>query len=737
MQEPPDADDPFYILATPSRAGLSAPVLKHGDTFAVFNGHGDMVSGGDTEHGLYHDGTRFLSRLQIRIARKRPLLLSSGVTDHNELFRADLTNPDITEDGHVVLARDVLHLSRSRFLWDGVCHERLQLMSYREEPTSLRVQVDFDADFADIFEVRGTPRPKRGEMLPRAASGARVELAYHGLDGLVRTTSIQWTTAPRDVSGRAACFDLALRPREPVTLDLTITCALSSGRAAAVTAAAPADAAQEPSARPYDGALHEVLSGHASDKAAYCEIAASNAELDAWLRRSLADVQMMCTDMPSGPYPYAGVPWYNTTFGRDGIVTALELLWVNPRIARGVLGHLAALQASSYDPEADAEPGKILHEARGGEMAALGEVPFRRYYGSVDATPLFVVLAAAYYRRTADLGFVRSIWPNIEAALAWIERDGDSDGDGFVEYSRRSHTGLVNQGWKDSHDAVFHADGSLAEPPIALCEVQAYVYQARRGAALLAAAMDRADLAAAQEEKAEALRDRFERAFWCDELSTYGIALDGEKRLCRVRTSNAGHCLFGAIAAPERARRVAAQLLSPELFSGWGIRTLATSEVRYNPMSYHNGSVWPHDNAIIAAGMSRYGLADTTLETFKALFQASRFVRSRRLPELLCGFARRPGEGPTLYPVACSPQSWAAGAPFMLLEACLGLSIDALSRRVSLRRAVLPDVVDDIVVKNLQVTPHRTVDLLLERHAQDVGVTVLRRDPEVEIVVLK
>jgi glycogen debranching enzyme len=723
MQEPADSDDPFYILATGPRAVVAGPVLKHGDTFAVFDTHGDMVFAGDGEHGLYHDGTRFLSRLLLLVARKRPLLLSSGVVDHNEVFRADLTNPDIAAEGHVVLARDVLHVARCRLLRDAACHERLQLASFKNQPISIELRLDFDADFADIFEVRGTPRPRRGEALKRIVGESGVDLPYRGLDGVLRTTCIRWSLPPRQVSGRAVCFDLTLPPRETTTLDLTITCTSSDAPAAPVQG--------------FDGALHAMLVRHASDREAYCEVASSNADFDGWIRRSLADVQMMCTDTPFGPYPYAGVPWYNTVFGRDGIVTALELLWVNPRIARGVLGCLASLQATSMDPEADAQPGKILHEARGGEMANRGEVPFRRYYGSVDATPLFIVLASEYYKRTDDLDFVRTLWPNIEAALAWIERHGDADGDGFVEYARFSRSGLVNQGWKDSHDAVLHADGSPVQPPIALCEVQAYVYEARRGAARLAAALDRPATAVAQEEKAEALRDRFEQAFWCDELSTYGLALDGDKRLCRVRASNAGHCLFGGIAAPERARKVAAQLLGADFFSGWGIRTLAASEPRYNPMSYHNGSVWPHDNALIAAGMSRYGLTSSTLTVTRGLFEASRFIGSRRLPELFCGFARRPGEPPTLYPVACSPQAWSAGAPFMLLQACLGLSIDARRGRIVLDRAALPGAVHEITLKNLVIAKDRTLDLLLERHADGVGMTVLRRDPDIEIVELK
>ena len=383
-----------------------------------------------------------------------------------------------------------------------------------------------------------------------------------------------------------------------------------------------------------------------------CQVRSSDGRFDSWVRRAESDLHMLTSDTPTGPYPYAGVPWFNTPFGRDGIITSLECLWLRPDLARGVLAYLAATQATAVIPEQDAEPGKILHETRGGEMAALKEIPFGRYFGSVDATPLFVLLAGAYYERTDDRRYAEAIWPNVEAALGWIDRYGDRDGDGFVEYLRRSADGLNHQGWKDSDDAVCHADGSPAVGPLALCEVQGYVYAAQRAGAVLAAALGRADRAAALNRQADQLRDRFESAFWCDDLGTYVLALDGEKRPCRVRSSNAGQCLFTGIADPVRAVKVADALMAPDAFSGWGVRTLATGEVRYNPMVYHNGTVWPHDNALIAYGFFRYGLQDLAVRVLTGLFEADTSFDLHRMPELFCGFAREPGEGPTPYPVA-------------------------------------------------------------------------------------
>ncbi len=374
---------------------------------------------------------------------------------------------------------------------------------------------------------------------------------------------------------------------------------------------------------------------------------------------------------------------------------------------------------------------------RADEMAITGEIPFRRYYGSIDATPLFLMLAGAYYKRTGDRVFIESIWSNVERALEWIDRYGDSDGDGFVEYSRKSKHGLIHQGWKDSVDAIFHSDGTSAEAPIVLCEVQGYVYAAKCAVSELAKMLGDAARSRELSKQAETLSRRFEKAFWCEDISSYALALDGQKQPCRVRASNAGHCLFASIATDEHARRVAITLMEETSFSGWGIRTVGSSEARYNPMSYHNGSIWPHDNALIASGFSRYGMKSSAAMVLAGLLDASIFLDLHRLPELFCGFPRRPGESPTLYPVACAPQAWASGAVFLLLEACLGLSISAPERKLVFSKPLLPPFLPQVTIRDLKVADAR-VDLLLTRHDEgDVGVNVLRRDGEVEIVLLK
>jgi glycogen debranching enzyme len=466
------------------------------------------------------------------------------------------------------------------------------------------------------------------------------------------------------------------------------------------------------------------------------KVETSNQLFNEVLARSASDMYMLVTPTEHGLYPYAGIPWYSTVFGRDGIITAMMMLWADPHIAKGVLRYLAATQATDVDPAADAQPGKILHERRLGEMAQLGEVPFKRYYGTVDATPLFIMLAGQYFERTGDRETIEAIWPNIEAALQWCDGYGDRDGDGFVEYHRETEKGLANQGWKDSHDSIFHADGCGAEGPIALCEVQAYVFAAKQAAAALAYVLDKPDLGDRLAKQADALRENFDAAFWCEEIGTYALALDGAKRPCQVRTSNAGHALFAGIAAPERARRVTATLMSPDSFSGWGIRTVARGEARYNPMSYHNGSIWPHDNAMIALGMARYGLKEEAAQICQALFEVATYQELRRLPELFCGFSRRRHRGPTAYPVACSPQAWAAATPFATLAACLGLNLDWDDNSVHLSDPILPDFLHDVEVRKLRIGRSK-LHLRIHRHDQDVTLNVLGRVGNARVLLSK
>jgi glycogen debranching enzyme len=715
-------DDQFPIVAEAQRTPGPVRVLKQGDTFGVFDQHGDIIAEQVGEQGLYHRGTRYLSRLELLLARRRPLLLSSTVSDDNVVFVADFTNVDVRRGEQVELPHGEIHLFRSRVLGDNFSIDKLRIFNHSVRTIDIPLLIRFEADFSDVFEVRGTRRARRGTRLPDRLTDEAV-LGYVGLDGVERRTHIQWTRRPDTLEPGRASFVFRLEPRASAAFEMVVRCE------------------EEPSGTPlaldFEATVAKTRAVTSSQRLRACAVRASNESFNRWLNRSSADLKMMITETPDGLYPYAGIPWFSTPFGRDGLITAFELLWADPKIARGVLSFLAATQATSRSDAQDAAPGKILHEMRDGEMPALGEVPFGRYYGSIDATPLFVMLATAYFRRTGDGRLIDQLWPNLIAALRWMQDDGDADGDGLLEYARRSENGLVQQGWKDSHDAIFHADGSLAEPPIALCEAQGYAYAAWRGAAELARFRGDTASARAWHARADSLQARFEEAFWSEELGTYALALDGFKRPCLVRTSNPSHCLFsGIVASPDRARRLAASFMDEASFAGWGIRTVAAGEVRYNPMGYHNGSIWPHDNAIGAAGLARYGFTAAAARLLDAMLDLSEVVDLHRLPELICGFRRRAEERPTLYPVACAPQSWAAGAVYLLVQASIGMEIDAGRRRVTFTRPALPESIERLRLINLSVADAR-VDLLLERHALDVAVSVVNRDGDLEVVAIK
>jgi glycogen debranching enzyme len=712
------SEAPFYIPATQT---VTRPrrTLKCGDTFIVTDNHGDIGASTGDPDGLFHTDTRFLSRLELLLNGEQPLLLGSNVRDDNTMLAVDLTNPDFYEGEDIVLQKDLVHVARTIFLRHGVAYQRLALRNHGDRPITLDLSLHFDSDFADLFEVRGIHRQHRGTRFSKVIAADQVLLSYQGLDGEPRRTRLIFDPAPDKLTTAAAAYRIDLAPGQAKPIFLVIGC-------------------NEPGVSRPLPFLRGLLAAHRDLRAGSCNmttVETSNDLFNEVLCRSAADLCMLLTDTPQGRYPYAGIPWYSTTFGRDGLITALQMLWCDPTMACGVLRRLAAFQAKVSDPLSDADPGKILHEMRFGEMAALGEVPFGLYYGSVDSTPLFVLLAGLYFERTGDEATLVELWPAVEAALRWIDTVGDADHDGFIEYYRKTDKGLANQGWKDSHDAIFHADGRFATGPIALAEVQGYVFAAKQVAARCARHLQRFELARRLEEEARRLADRFEASFWCPELETYALALDGMKEPCRVLTSNAGQVLFTGIARPEHAALVAQGLLSPRFFSGWGIRTVARGEARYNPMSYHNGSVWPHDNALIALGFARYGFKQAVSQVMKGLFEAATYMDLRRLPELFCGFQRERRRGPTLYPVACAPQAWASATPFSLIEAALGLEFRPETNEVHLRNPRLPAFLDEVILRNLQVGGS-SMDLKVHRHADEVSLEVLRMRGKVQASII-
>jgi glycogen debranching enzyme len=728
---------PAPVAIQPATDLTGVQTLKHGSFYLLTDAFGD-IHPGFRGLGLYRDDTRVLSLYEMRVNGFRPVVLrASGGPGFRSTIQ--MTNPDVRRhplekrDAEIVMRRQSMGIVRERVL-DGGLRERVVVRNYTSHPERLEVTLAVGVDGADIFEVRGLQRVRRGDVLPVVVkeedSGVHLTLAYHGLDDIVRTTFLT-TSQPAIVEdGPTLRFTRQLDPGEAFDLAVTVW-----------TAEEPwsdvRDAPLESRFSPVPTVGVERPEGDHRDWASgTARMRSGDAFFDRTVDRAMTDLRALVTPWPGTGEQYiaAGVPWFSTLFGRDSVITALETIAFRPQIAIDTLQLLARHQATTDDPWRDAEPGKILHELRTGEMARLGEVPHVPYYGSVDVTPLWLVLLAETHAWTGDDALVDRLWPNALAALEWIDRYGDRDGDGFVEYKRRNDGGLINQGWKDSADAVRKRDGRLAESPIALVEVQGYVWDAKRRLASLARGRGETELADRLLADAETLRARFEDAFWMEDAGTYAMGLDASKTRADAITSNPGHALWSGIVSTERAARVVAALSSPAMNSGWGVRTLAADQVGFNPIGYHLGTVWPHDNALVAAGFKRYGFEHEAGLVAEQLLGASRHFREYRLPELFCGFGREESQLPVPYPVACVPQAWSAGAPFSLVQTMLGLRADAPARTLELMRPELPEWLEKIEIEGMRVGD-ATVDLHVSRSHAGTGVEVVRRTGELDVVV--
>ncbi|HEV8583929.1 MAG TPA: amylo-alpha-1,6-glucosidase [Methylomirabilota bacterium] len=708
----------YYILASSVAADLPKLVLKHDDAFLVADRRGDFpnVPG---EFGFYVGDTRFLSILELRLHGLRAIALNAGVSNDALEAAIDLTNPDVALRPQVVLPGRSMRLARRLTIYGTQLYHWVSIESFVHERHDLDLTLVFAADFVDVFEVRGHPRPRRGEVLPRKAETATVRLGYRGLDGVVRTSTLVFDPPPTQIDGTSATYRLPLAPGDRIELALVVTANVEPEPAPRTLTFAEAARRRRAPVGRLDQEATRIRTNHDL--------------FDHWLARARQDLHLLFTETPDGFVPYAGIPWYVAPFGRDALITALQLLPFEPDIARGTLRYLARYQGTLDDAFTDQEPGKILHEYRRGEMARCREIPFIPYFGSVDATPLFVMLAAEYLTWSADVDFARELWPAVERALEWMRRNAEA-GRGFLTYMRRSPLGLPNQGWKDSHDSVMHADGRLAEPPIALAEAQGYWFAALLGAAEMAEALGRDADAPPLRARARRLQERFEAEFWLPDEAFYALALDGHGAPCRVISSNPGHLLWTRMISDSRAHIVARRLTDDDMFTGWGLRTLATRERQYNPMSYHNGSVWPHDTAIAAVGMRAYGLTAPFLALATGLFESILEFENLRMPELFCGFPRVAGYAPTRYPVACSPQAWAAGVVFQLIGAMLGLRPDAADNQITLVRPTLPGWLTWLEVRGLRVSKSRLGMRVSQGH-DGASVELLAREGDVELVV--
>jgi glycogen debranching enzyme len=707
----------------------SAQVLKHLDMFLVSDAFGDIHLD-SRGMGLYDGDTRILSHSVLRIAGERPVVLYS---DPGASWRGivQATNPEFRKDpgdkmgGDERILRQTISIARERTVAEAY-RERLTIENHGPITFDCNVELEFDADFADIFEVRGYSRPARGTLLSiEATADGGLVFGYVGLDGVTVRTHCAFDPAPtleptRDDQGGSviARWTSLLRPGET--------------RQIAWTVHASRDPAQ--SVLALDPDALDPAHAHASWLSNSSVIETDHELINEVIRRSLDDLCLLESTDPIGDrFIAAGVPWFTTLFGRDSLITSLQTVSFAPRLAIQSLEILAKRQATTVDAWRDAEPGKILHEFRTGEMSRTGELPFAPYYGSIDSTPLWLILLGETHDWTGDDGLVDRLWPNALAALEWIDRWGDRDGDGFVEYERRAETGLRNQGWKDSSDSIRWLDGSLAETPIALAEVQGYVFDAKRRIAGLARRRGEAALAERLENEASVLQRRFAERFRLPDGSI-AMALDGAKRAVDSIGSNAGHALWSGIVRAEDAPAAAAALGSSAMVSGWGLRTFGANQPGYNPIGYHTGSVWPHDTAIAAAGLRRYGFDDAADVLSSGMLAAAQHFPAFRLPELFCGFDRASTGAPIAYPVACSPQAWAAGAALMLIRTMLGLQADAPNRRLTLDRPILPAGLTKVVIRGLRVGD-ASCDLLLHRWRGLTSAEVLRKDAWLEVVV--
>jgi glycogen debranching enzyme len=689
-------------------------ILKENRVFAVSNSSGDMPIGNEYGFGLYQFDTRFLSGFQLTLSGAAPILLSSSV-DRAYVATFQLVNPILPSPDGGVIARQTISLRRTRFIHRGL-HERIGIQNCNRHPVSLELELGFAADFRDIFAVRGYhARDPLGEQLPTETGELGFRFCYEGRDGVLRSTEVLFHsrhTNPTFSAGQAV-FPLALAPQETFVLEVDVLPLLNDQ--------------EPPLSFEFDAALAKLERSYREWNQTCTQIHTDNEMLDSGLLwRSREDLRILCDDFSDGLFPTAGIPWYAVPFGRDGLITSMQALGLNPDLARGTLRYLARWQGKELEPAREEEPGKIFHEIRFGELANLKLIPHTPYYGSVDSTPLFLCLLVDLIDWTGDVDLLTELSPHLVSALRWCDEYGDLDGDGFIEYQQHNPLGVRNQGWKDSTDSLTAVDGRLAPLPAALVEVQGYVYRAKAGLARIFRARGQKETADRLEAEARLLRRRFNQSFWMPDVKFFAQALDGEKEQVQSISSNPGHALWAGIVEKTRAAAVVRRLVSPEMFSGWGIRTLASTSINYNPMSYHNGSVWPHDNSMIAAGMRHYGHHTEAELVARSIIEAGMRFADHRLPELFCGFSRdrrfnsQPGE----YLVSCNPQAWGSGSIFQLLTVILGLEVDVLGGRIRI------DPVETPLYSRLHVSGLRvgdgTVDFTVDQRRGGVRVVVDR-----------
>jgi glycogen debranching enzyme len=651
------ADSTFLDL--PMVGEIERLVRARGSMFLVTTRHGDIAPAGARELGLFHRDTRYLSLYELEIPDHRTVWLSAQ-TSHPAYNQVDLMLSGLSHEELLDDPNNYLHIRRRQLLDDGLVEE-IVFSNFLMRPVDIQAVVRFSADFADIFEVRGAHRPRRGALRRPCVDGSSVVFSYEGLCGTTLQTTVSFGTPPAELDERHARFELNLGPDRTSAIELRVVPMESGSSRTGRTV---------PFAKRVDTLSAEAQALRARSTRYSCD----DSLLQEMLEQTIADLHSLRIEHDRHAILGAGIPWFCAPFGRDALIASYEALTLNPEFAIETLRMLAAYQGKKEDPSTEEEPGKIFHELRFGEMVRCKEIPHWPYYGSIDATALFVIVAEAAHRYVNDDSLLRDLRPAVEAALGWIDARSER-GTRLVRYQRASPNGLENQGWKDSRAGVSFPDGRRAEPPIALVEVQGYCADAYERGARILEWLGEPERAGQYRERAALMRDLLNRTFWMEDANRYAFAVDGRDRILPTIVSNSGHLLWSRAATPERARATAHALLAPPSFGGYGIRTLATEQPVYSPLAYHNGTVWPHDNALIVRGFAYYGLRREVAKAFDGLYAAMATFRDRRFPELFCGMGRR--SGPVVrYPVACSPQAWSSAAPVLLIQSILGLRAD-------------------------------------------------------------
>ncbi|WP_175989480.1 amylo-alpha-1,6-glucosidase [Bacillus sp. Marseille-Q1617] len=694
-------------------------VIKENNLFLLTDEQGDIVSNHSYGLGLYKNDTRFLSKFNVRINKEKPILLHS---DGSENYMSTIlsTNPHQEEDGSLILWRESIEIERKRFIYDDVLYETVTAKNYYPKPVTFDLNVEIDADFNDMFIVRGFQTGDVGKRTGQTVDEDSLTFHYEGADDIQRATRVQWTAGmvPKEVkeSGEIT-FTLELDHEESNSITFMIV--------------PLEDTETRSNLLGVEEALGQLKKSYKGWSDGLASVETDYEPLQRLADRGLSDLRVLLTDMGYGNFPVAGLPWFGVPFGRDTLIAALQMIAFQPQVAKGTLLTMASRQGAKVDPWRDEQPGKIMHEIRYGELANTNQIPFTPYYGTIDATPLFLVLLTEYVKWTGDVDTFRKLEDNVIRALEWIDQYGDRDGDLFVEYHQESSKGIANQGWKDSGDSIVHRNGDYGETPIALSEVQGYVYQAKQGLAAIYESLGNADRTFALRAQAEKLQEAFEERFWMDDVEFYAIALDGKKEQVGTITSNPGHVLYSGMLASDRAAKVSKKLTGDKMFSGYGIRTMGAGEAGYNPMSYHDGSIWPHDNSMILLGMSKLGYTADAKIVMTGLINASQHFEYDRLPELFCGYDAAIGKA-VKYPVACSPQAWAAGTPLVFVQSLLGLFPDSLTKEIVLNPQLL-DAMNELTVRNIKIGDG-TLSISVTRQGEEVHTSILENTTGFDIV---